>query len=216
MKKLILPLLLLVAFGMLVAVESDPSEVVGYVKYPLVAGVNTIAIPMEQGFTMASNVGDAIPANTVSKFLPTPTEQWESITVSPFGGWDGTDWAVSDGDPFQVSVDAAVDFFSIGSLPAAMPSYNLVAGVNMLMVPLNKSALNLASLVGDDITANTVSKFLPTPTEQWESITVSPFGGWDGTDWATAIGDPLQVSVDTATIWPAAAKATNNVNTRSK
>ncbi len=32
MKKLILPLLLLVAFGMLAAVESDPSDVVGYFK----------------------------------------------------------------------------------------------------------------------------------------------------------------------------------------
>ncbi len=38
MKKLILPLLLLVAFGMLAAVESDPSDVVGYFKRPIAAG----------------------------------------------------------------------------------------------------------------------------------------------------------------------------------
>jgi len=215
MKKLILPLLLLVAFGMLAAVESDPSNVVGYVKYPLAAGLNTMAIPMEQGFAMASNVGDAVPANTVSKFEPTPTELWSSITLSPFGGWDGIDWAVNDGDPFQVSVDAAVDFYSIGDLPSAIPSYSLAAGLNVLMVPLDQSALNMASLVGDAIPANTVSKFEPTPIELWSSITLSPFGGWDGIDWATAIGDPLQVSVDAATVWPGA-KASNNVNTRSK
>lgn len=215
MKKLILPLLLLVAFGMLAAVESDPSNVVGYVKYDLVAGLNTMAIPLEQGFTWASNVGDAIPATTVSKFIPSPSEYWESITVSPFGGWDGTDWMVYDGDPFQVAVDAAVDFYSIGDLPATIPSYNLVAGLNVLMVPLDQSALDWASEVGDAIPATTVSKFIASPSEYWESITVSPFGGWDGTDWVTAIGDPLQVAVDAATVWPGA-KASNNVNTRSK
>ena len=214
MKKLILPLLLLVAIGVLTAVPSDPSNVVGYVKYPLVAGVNTMAIPLEQGFTLASEVGDAIPATTVSKFEPSPTELWTSITAFPWGGWDGTDWAVNDGDPFQISVDAAVDFYSIGDLPPVR-IFNLVAGVNMISVPLNQSALTLASAVGDAIPATTVSKFEPSPTELWTSITAFPWGGWDGTDWATAIGDPLQVSVDAATIWPAS-KASNNVNTRSK
>ena len=74
MKKLILPLLLLVAFGMLAAVESDPSAIVGYVKYPCVAGYNTIALAMEQGYTMASEVGDAIPATTVGTWDPAAEE----------------------------------------------------------------------------------------------------------------------------------------------
>jgi len=48
MKKLILPLLLLVAIGMLAAVESDPSAVVGYFKKTLDdGGVQGIALPFD-------------------------------------------------------------------------------------------------------------------------------------------------------------------------
>ncbi len=48
MKKLILPLLLLVAFGMLAAVESDPSDVVGYFKKVVAdGGVQGIALPFD-------------------------------------------------------------------------------------------------------------------------------------------------------------------------
>jgi len=61
MKKLILPLLLLVAFGMLAAVESDPSNVVGYVKYPCVFGDNFVAMPMVDGATIVSEF--ALPYN---------------------------------------------------------------------------------------------------------------------------------------------------------
>jgi hypothetical protein len=46
MKKLILPLLLLVAIGMLAAVQSDPSDVVGYFKRPLYQdGWDAFALP---------------------------------------------------------------------------------------------------------------------------------------------------------------------------
>jgi hypothetical protein len=48
MKKLILPLLLLVAIGMLAAVESDPSAVVGYFKKTIGDGVyQAIALPFD-------------------------------------------------------------------------------------------------------------------------------------------------------------------------
>ena len=200
MKKLILPLLLLVAFGMLAAVESDPSAVVGYVKYPCVAGLNFIALPMQQGFTMATEVGDAIPATMVGTWDPA-TEEWVTIDAFPWGGWDGTDYAVTTGDPLLISVDADVDFYSIGDLPAPA-TYSMVAGLNTLMVPLNKSALNMASLVGDDIPSTMVGTWDPA-TEEWVTIDAFPWGGWDGTDYATTIGMPLLVSVDAATTWPA-------------
>jgi hypothetical protein len=118
MKKLILPLLLLVAFGMLAAVESDPSAIVGYVKYPCVAGYNTIALAMEQGYTMASEVGDAIPATTVGTWDPA-AEIWIKIDAFPWGGWDGTDYATTIGMPLLVSVDAATTW------PARAASQNI-------------------------------------------------------------------------------------------
>ena len=213
MKKLILPLLLLVAFGMLAAVESDPSAIVGYVKYPCVAGYNTIALAMEQGYTMASEVGDAIPATTVGTWDPA-AEVWNTSDAFPWGGWDGTDFAVAAGDPLLINIDAATDFYSIGDLPAPA-TYSLVAGYNTIMVPLNKSALNMASLVGDDIPATTVGSWDPA-TEVWVTIDAFPWGGWDGTDFATTIGMPLLVNVDAASTWPARAASQNIFNVRTK
>ena len=213
MKKLILPLLLLVAFGMLAAVESAPSAIVGYVKYPCVAGYNTIALAMEQGYTMATEVGDAIPATTVGTWNPAD-EGWDKIDAFPWGGWDGTDFAVAAGDPLLINVDADVDFYSIGALPAPA-TYTMVAGYNTIMVPLNKSALNMATLVGDDIPATTVGIWNPAD-EGWDKIDAFPWGGWDGTDFATTIGMPLLVNVDAATTWPARAASQNIFNVRSK
>ena len=57
MKKLLFVLLVLLAFGLLTAVESDPSATVGYVKYPSVAGLNFAAMPMDDGMTLVSEVG---------------------------------------------------------------------------------------------------------------------------------------------------------------
>ena len=56
MKKLIIPLLFIFAIGILAAVESEPSEVVGYVKYPCVVGDNFVAMPMNDGHTVVSEV----------------------------------------------------------------------------------------------------------------------------------------------------------------
>ena len=122
MKKLIFPLLLMLAIGMLAAVESDPSNVVGYVKYPCVAGVNTVALPMEQGFEWSTEVGDHIGATMVGTWNP-GAELWDAISAFPWGGWDGDDFVVAPGAPLLVNVDDAVDFFSIGDLP--YPHYAL-------------------------------------------------------------------------------------------
>jgi hypothetical protein len=212
MKKLILPLLLLVAFGMLAAVESDPSAIVGYVKYDCVAGNNMIALPMEQGFTLASEVGDYAPASSVGAWNPS-TELWEVINTFPWGGWDG-EFNVTNGQPLLISVDAALSFYSIGDLPTTIPSYTLVAGNNTIMVPLNRSDLDLASEVGDAIPASSVGAWNAT-TELWEVINTFPWGGWDG-EFATAIGDPLLVSVDASGVWPSAAKNVKIINSNTK
>ena len=199
MKKFILPLLLLLFVGSIMAVESEPSAVVGYVKYDLVAGNNTIALPMDQPYALASEIGDAIGANAVAYFN-SATQEWESANATPFG-WYG-DFAVTNGQALWISVDSAGSFYSLGNMPETIPTYSLVAGNNMIMLPLNESALNLASLVGDDIGATDVAYF-NSATQEWESINSTPFG-WSG-DFDTAIGDPLWVSTDTAGTWPAPA-----------
>jgi hypothetical protein len=201
MKKFILPLMILLFVGSLFAVESDPSEVVGYVKYDLVAGNNTIALPMQETYTLASEVGDAIGATTVAYFNA-GTQLWEGIDAFPWGGWSG-EFAVTNGQALWVTVDAVQTFYSIGDLPATIPSYDLVAGNNTIMVPLDRSDLTSATLVGDDIGATTIAYFNAT-TQLWEGIDAFPWGGWSG-EFATSIGAPLWVTTDVAGTWPAPA-----------
>lgn len=115
MKKLILPLLLLVAFGMLAAVESDPSNIVGYVKYPCAAGFNTaIALPMEQAYTLASEIGDEYLATSMGYWDPS-FGFWYMIDQNPWGGWaDDFDTAIAD--PLACYVDTD------GTWPAPAPA----------------------------------------------------------------------------------------------
>lgn len=93
MKKLVLPLLLLVAFGMLAAVESDPSNVVGYVKYPSYTGLNLVGYPMGT---------DTIAEDAIAPYMPNVSsiaiwqanlvpQGFNAINYDPdFGEWDGT------------------------------------------------------------------------------------------------------------------------------
>jgi len=206
MKKLILPLLLLVAFGMLAAVESAPSEVVGYVKYDLVASRNNmIALPMVQSYAMASDVGNAIPGCTAVRWYDATVPAWKSCTKT-LGQWPAaTNFAVENGDPLQVYTTTAGSFFSIGPLPASpLPTYTLVAARNnMIMVPLDQSALNMASLVGNSIPGCTAVRWYDATLPAWKSCTKT-LGQWPAaTNFATEIGDPLQVYTTTAGTWPA-------------
>ena len=69
------------------------------------------------------------------------------------------------------------------------------------MVPLNKSALNMAGLVGNDIPGcNKVSKYNGA-TQQWVPASKTPFGTWNG-NFATTIGMPLLINTTTAGTWP--------------
>jgi len=183
---------------MLAAVESDPSDVVGYVKYQCLAGNNMIALPLAQAFANASEVGDAIGATTVAYFNAT-AQEWVAIDAFPWGGWTD-DFPVTNGQPLWISVDADVDFFSIGDLPA-VPTYNLLAGNNTIMIPLNRSDLDLASEVGDDIGATTIA-FFDATSQEWIAIDAFPWGGWTD-EFNTSIGSPLWISVDSGMTWPA-------------
>ncbi|MCB5252462.1 MAG: hypothetical protein WC944_10440 [Candidatus Cloacimonadaceae bacterium] len=212
MKKFILPLMLLLFVGSLFAVESDPSEVVGYVKYDLVAGNNTLALPMMQSYAMASEVGVAIGATAVMYF-DAASQEWVGAAANPFGGWNN-DFSVSNGQALWVNVDAAGTFYSIGDLPAANPSYALVAGNNMIMLPLNRSDLNLASLVGDDISATAVLNF-DASSQEWVSAAANPFGGWNG-DFATSIGNPLWINANAAGTWPSRAAGTMSISGKAR
>lgn len=211
MKRFILPLLILLFVGSLFAVESAPSEVVGYVKYDLVAGNNTIALPLDQPLTMAGEVGDAIGATAVGYFNPT-TQVWSLATKNFLGVWSNN-FAVSNGAPLWINVASATSFYSIGDLPSTDPSYTLVSGNNMVMVPLSSSSLDTSALVGNDIPGAQAVGYFNADTQVWVLSTKNFLGAWTS-PFSTSIGDPLWINTNTAGTWPGA--STREIPANSK
>jgi len=207
MKKYLFILLLIVSAGILLAVESAPSETVGYVKYPSVAGLNFAAMPMDDGMTLTSEVGVYMGPNDeidTINLWDQASQSW--VGCSNYGGgfWD-PDLPVGPGSVLFYSSSVAFDYYSIGALPATNAQYNIVPGLNTVMVPLNKSNLTLVSEVGMDIGPNdeidTINLWDNT-SQSW--VGCSNYGGgfWDP-DYSATIGMPLYVSSNSAITWPA-------------
>lgn len=97
MKKFILPLLLLLAVGMLAAVESDPSAVVGYFKKTVGDGaVQSIALPFAYPITTVDAIlGMQLGADDVTQEINSGL----STTFVDGYGWDGglTNMAYGEG-----------------------------------------------------------------------------------------------------------------------
>jgi len=210
MKKLILPLLLLLGITMLMAVESAPSAVVGYVKYDCVAGLNMFALPMATTMTAASEIGDAYPGSFDTIFYWDYAGQtW--FGASDLGGfWDG-DFPIASSNVLMANALAPVSLYSIGDLPATNPTYTIGSGLNTVMVPLNRADLTLAGDLGTEIgTADAIF--------YWDQAGQTFFGAsdlggfWDG-DFAVSIGMPLMVSAYDAATWPT--RSASNVNVRN-
>jgi hypothetical protein len=200
MKKVILPLLLILAFGFLVAVESDPSAVVGYVRYDLVAGNNMVALPMECPWNMASELGDSFAGSVDQVAYWDAAGQIFGAAADLGGFWDG-DFPIATNDVLMLYSYAAVPFYSLGNLPAPA-TYNLVAGNNTLMIPLNRPDLTLASELGADLVAGSVDQ-----VAHWDASTqmfgaAADLGGfWDG-DFAIGIAKPLMAYSYAPITWP--------------
>ena len=197
MKKLILPLLLMVAFGMLAAVESAPSEVVGYVKYDCVAGLNHIALPMDQGYTMAGEFADTYPGTMDAlSYWDAATQSW--VTAFDLGYWEG-DFAVAPGAVLMISAMAPFSAYSIGDMPATNATYALLAGLNDIMVPLNRSDIGWAGEIGTEIGSVDALSYWDAASQSW--VTAFDLGYWEG-DFEVSIGSPIQLNSFAAATWP--------------
>lgn len=214
MKRLILPLLLLLAIGMLAAVESDPSAVVGYVKYDTSAGTNFLALPMEFTWTTTIQFGQSFPAGTVTSVaaFDNSSHQWKVVNRLPNNSWTGTVWPLTNGMVVRINGAATVapQFYSIGDLPATMPSWILYTGTDFFSIPLNKSTLTTAALLGNNINTggvkvNSISRFDNT-TKDWKIANRLPNGTWSGTltPLTLSIGDPIRTNAVAQTTWPSA------------
>jgi hypothetical protein len=212
MKKFILPLLLILTVGMLAAVESEPSEVVGYVKYECLEGLNLIALPMNQGFANASDVGIALGSDTVSRF-DASLQDWVSTYDDGTGIWPD-DFSVSNGSVLMVYIYAPTSFYSIGSLYNTNASYNLLEGLNTAMIPLDQLSLTSGSLAGISMGSDTVSRFDPT-LQDWVSTYDDGSGIWPD-DFPLSIGSPFMAYSYNNQVWPAQRKNTIQKDSVSK
>jgi len=198
-----LPLLLILAFGMLAAVESDPSAVVGYVKYTTTVGSNYVALPMTPAIPGAKAFGMTFTGavTSVSRFNNT-TKAWQTVNRITNTMWGGTDFTLVAGDLIRLVATAAIpaDFYSIGDLPTTMPSWALSTGSNYLSLPLNKSTLSTTALLGANLgTASSISRFNNT-TKAWQ--TTNKVGVMWVPSYAIGIGDPLRVVATATFTWP--------------
>lgn len=218
MKKFILPLLLLLAIGMLAAVESEPSAVVGYVKYNCVIGDNAVAMPMVQTFTttteFGAQFGDDI--NTIN-IWNADAQGWDSSVNYGGGFWD-PELPVGTGSVLFFNSTADLVYYSIGEMPETNAQYNIVIGDNAVMIPLNKSDLATTALagvsIGDGETVNTINIW-NSAAQGWDSSINYGGGFWDP-EYDTPIGTPLFLNSATEEVWPAAPRAKMINNTKRK
>lgn len=214
MKKLILPLLLLLGITMLAAVESAPSAVVGYVKYPCLEGLNVIALPMNGGYTLASQVGIAMASDAVSRFDAT-LQDWVTAYDDGTGSW-ADDFAVGNGSVLMLYAYSATDFYSIGSMYGTNASYAMLEGLNTGMVPLNRVAYTDASLVGVSMGSDAVSRF-DAGLQDWVTAYDDGTGSW-ADNFTVGIGSPFMAYSYSAQTWPPARAMApvSNLNSSNK
>lgn len=197
MKKFILPLLVLLFVGSLFAVESDPSEVVGYVKYDCVAGLNHIALPMDQGYAMVSEFGDAYMGNMdTMSYWDALSQEW--VSAFDLGYWEG-DFPVQTGSVLMVYALSPFNVYSMGQLPAANATYSLESGLNDIMVPLNRSDITMAGQIGDEIGLLDAINSWDATGQEW--VAAFNLGYWEG-DFEVSIGEPVQVYSFGEATWP--------------
>jgi len=205
MKKLILPLLLILGITMLVAVESAPSEVVGYVKYDCVVGNNLIAMPMVQAFTTTTEFGAQFgeDINTINIYDPIAQDWMASINYG--GGFWDPELPVATGSVMLVNATSPVTYYSIGDLPAVNAQYSVIAGNNTVMIPLNRSDLASTALAGasmsDGETVNTINVY-DSAVQDWMASINYGGGFWDP-ELTLSIGTPMLINSGSAFDWPA-------------
>jgi len=215
MKKVLLPLLMLLAIAGLLAVESSPSAIVGYVKYPCVVGDNLIALPMDGGPLTSPTIGLANPLmNSMATWAP--GQYWDASQAYDDGEggfiWD-PEYAYTTGTGLMVNTGTGFNFYSMGTVPAP-PVYPLVVGNNLVMVPLDKSNLSDTALIG--ATSTNFNSIALWDAGQFWNASQAYDDGEGGFIWDppldTPIGTPIMIYSIAEFSWPSAKGASTPVH----
>jgi len=226
MKKISLCLMAVIfVCASLFAVESEPSEIVGYVAYELQQGLNFVAIPMvDEGLSWAEDLANAIgPVDVVNKWNP-DGQTWNA--AYEFGGaWnDDEEGFIAGTGVYLININQPVDnlvFYSVGTMFEPLAQHNLVAGLNSIMLPLDRSDIinagesNVDGLgLGDEIGPVDVVNKWSSAAQTWTAA--YKFAGAWNDDFAISIGDPFLINLTEAVDWPELrGRATTRFQTRN-
>lgn len=200
MRRIFILLLFIPVF--LLALESEPSEVVGYVKYECgVAGYQFIANSMATGYTLASELGDAIGTtncNSISIWNAS-TQTWD-ITVYNHQMWFD-DQPIIEGAVIMCGMLNPVDVYMAGALPT-LTSYPLQFGYSSIMIPLDRSDIITASQLGNEIGLDKVNSIntWDADSQSWVTTVYNHSMWFD--DQLLEIGTPILLGVISDYSWP--------------
>jgi len=183
---------------MLAAVESDPSDVVGYLKYTCTPGLNLIATPLNSSYANTTELGLDYPTITsIQKWTGTG---WYAVNYDPDWGWDDQ-FDIDDSSVLFIAVENATDVYSLGAVQDPLPQFTFSIGLNTIYLPLNKAYITDTTLLGTELPA--ISSIQKWTGDSWYAVNYDPDWGWDD-QFDLAIGMPVFVAVDSATDpWPA-------------
>jgi len=204
MKKFILPLLVLLFVGSLFAVESAPSDVVGYVKYDCSPGLNLVALPLNADYDWATMLGVDYPE--IVSIQRWTGNSWYAVNYDPDWGWDD-DFAIDNTSVLFIQTSSSMSMYSLGEVPSVTPQFNLVSGLNTMYLPLNKASITNTEELGVEIPE--ITSIQKWTGNSWYAVNYDEDWGWDDL-YALSIGMPMFVFIDgTVGQWPSSRALSN-------
>ena len=195
-KNKILLILTLIVPLFLCAIESDPSEVVGFVKFDLSSngssGYNVFTTPFQiNNGTNISSIYNNITNCEALSFWSPDSQMWKSYDAQP---WT-PDWAVESAGTYMCHVSAGSTFYVYGK-PVQNPSYDLKTGKNLIMLPFEQSSITDCAQLMNAIPGCTSVMYYDQTSQDWVE--------YSGTEtvWNVTTGMGYVVTVSSDTVWP--------------
>ena len=179
------------------------SDVVGYYTtncdITVTTDLNFISIPLATEYTNASdyvtNVIELDNCNTISKWN-VGAQAWQTATyVNELSMWFG-DFAIEENGAYLMGCKTDdLSYVVTGNLPT-MPSYNLLSGNNLIMVPLDvAAATNSRTFYADEFVlddGDTISLW-DVASQNWATTNTYFNEMWEGTLFNVDPGNPVMV-----------------------
>ncbi|MDD3050802.1 MAG: hypothetical protein PHR06_06605 [Candidatus Cloacimonetes bacterium] len=190
MQRLFYTLFLVALVFCLFAIESAPSNVVGFFRYECLMGDNFIALPLA-GHTSVSELIADYPQITEVKKWDTANQQWQITST------------LETGMPYLINCSSDIIVYSYGDI-TQQPQYSLQTtnstNANLIMIPLGENTIQTASDLAEDITqCDTVSEWL-NDQQAWKTAVNKP-EGWEN-DFEVTGGKVYFININGESIWP--------------